>query len=286
MKVILMLISVVLLCTCCKKSDDSIELPVYYLSKQTTIYTEADYQRLLLLTDTQNIQNIAQLQVNMNALTEILQQYKDRLGAFPTVYNEVTKEAFIFLSAYESPEKEMGQQFMLVFAKRYIRNMHAYLLGLPLEKVWQNYFHRSAFTRNTILHLAMSGINAHITYDIPYVLNEINAISGFEDDYKLYTDFIASTYPICAEKLKDIYQVKYAEDAFQLYDLGEEIDDIYGDGFTTNAIIGFLRDESWQNGFQVILHHQDLILMDRKIYNLFLEREAFIHEFDQKNLLD
>ena len=82
------------------------------------------------------------------------------------------------------------------FGKHYIRNFHSYLLGQPIEPVWLNYFQRAADNKNSILHLGMSGINAHITYDIPFVLDDINAVEDFYADFTVYTDFIASTYPL------------------------------------------------------------------------------------------
>ncbi len=271
----------------CQKEDPS------SLSKQnikitgagTTYYTNEDYLRLVELTDTSKIYSINEFKYSMNNIALIVNKYYDRAGAFPTLYNVVTDVAYETLNNMHTEYAEMGKAFMNEFGKHYIRNFHNYLVGKTIEPAWLNYYQRVAENKNTILHLGMSGINAHITYDIPFVLDNIDAVDSFYNDFKVYTDFIASTYPQVALVLKDKYGVQKGDDAFKLFQLGDWIDGMKGTGFTTYTVIDMLRSQSWQRGMDLQKGYKNSTQMDNFCSSDFKIREDILQVADDAKLL-
>ena len=284
---LLIYLSILLLCTfCTKEKQPSLsEQHIQIVGEGTTFYTDEDYNLLLELTDTSKIYSIVELKYSMNNLTAILNKYHDRVGAFPTLYNVVTNVAYQTLSTSTSVHAPEGKAFMNEFAKHFIRNLHSYLLGETIEPAWNNYFVSVAENRNTILHLALSGINAHITYDIPFVLDNIKAQPEFEADFVEYTDFIAATYPAASLELNKQYGVQNADNVFQLFELGKAIDNVKGIGFTTHLAIDILRTESWNRGMNLVQHKLSIQQMNGICWQSFRDREKLIQFFDDQKLL-
>ena len=251
----------------------------------TTYYSDEDYLRLVELTDTSKIYTITEFKYSMNNIADIVIKYKDRAGAFPTLYNVVTNVAYETLSNMHTEYADMGKAFMNEFGKHYIRNFHNYLLGNPIEPAWLNYYKRVADNQNTILHLGMSGINAHITYDIPFVLDNINGVDEFLSDFTVYTDFIASTYPQVAIELNKQYGVQNAGEAFKLFQLGEWIDGQKGTGYTTYLVIDMLRTQSWQRGMDLQKGNKNLTQMHNICSSDFKIREDILQTADDLKLL-
>lgn len=283
---ILLILSFILMLSC-----ENARQP--YLSEQnikvtgigTTYYTDEDYLRLVELTDTSKIYTITEFKYSMNNIALIMVKYKDRAGAFPVLYNVVTNVAYETLSNMHTDYAEMGKAFMNEFGKHYIRNFHNYLLGNPIEPAWLNYYKRVADNKNTILHLGMSGINAHITYDIPFVLDDINAVQEFYPDFEVYTDFIASTYPQVAIEMKKQYGVQKADEAFKLFQLGDWIDGMKGSGFTTHMVIDILRSQSWQRGIELQNGNKTIPVMHMTCITEFNVRENILQTADDAKLL-
>lgn len=251
----------------------------------TTYYSDKDYLELVALSDTSKIFTITELKHSMNSLTAILNKYHDRAGSFPTLYNVVTDVAYTSLINSTSPFAPEGRAFMNEFAKHYVRNLHAYLLGKDIEPAWLNYYQRVAENKNTFLHLAMSGINAHITYDIPFVLLNIQAQADFEQDFKDYTDFIAGTYPAAADELEAQFGIQNADEVFQLFGIGEAIDAMNGEGFTTHLIVDMLRTESWNRGMILVKGNLNETQMHHICFKSFAERETILQTADDARLL-
>ena len=272
----------------CQKEKQALlsQKSINIIGAGTTFYSDDDYLQLVKLTDTSTIPTIAEFKYSMNNIASILLKYKDRAGAFPVLYNVVTNVAFETLSNMHTEYAEMGKAFMNEFGKHYLRNFHSYLLGQPVEPAWLNYFKRVAANKNSILHLGMSGINAHITYDIPFVLDDINAVEPFLDDFTVYTDFIASTYPQVADELNRQYGVQQADEVFKLFFIGDILDAANGEGFTTHLVIDALRTQSWLRGLDLQNGKKNIQQMHSICLSEFNLRENILQSAEEANLLN
>lgn len=283
---LIFILSFVLIAGCQKEKPNHLAIQnIKITGAGTTYYNDDDYLKLVELTDTSKIYTITEFKYSMNNIAQIVTQYKDRAGAFPTLYNVVTNVAYETLNSMHTEYAYMGKDFMNEFGKHYLRNFHSYLLGNPVEPAWLNYYKRVADNKNTILHLAMSGINAHITYDIPFVLDNINAVDSFFTDFKVYTDFIASTYPQVAVEMKKQYNVQHADGAFKFFQLGEWIDGMNGSGYTTHFVIDVLRSQSWQRGLDLQKGNKTLQQMNSICFSDFQLRENILQGMDDAKLL-
>ncbi len=285
---IFLLAALVLLLSSCKKTDAPLlsEQHIIVSGSGTTFYSDEDYLALLELSDTGKIFSITELKHSMNEMVLIFNKYKDRAGAFPTLYNVITNVAYNSLINSTTPHAADGRAFMNEFAKHYIRNFHSYLLGESIEPAWMNYYQRVADNQNSILHLAMSGINAHITYDIPFVLLNIQAQDAFKEEFKDYTDFIAGAYPEAAAEMRLQYDVKNADEAFKLFGIGDFVDGIFGVGFTTHAVVDILRTESWQRGMDLMHGKRTEQQMHNICLQSFKDREGILQAGDDAKLLN
>lgn len=282
------IISFLLIFVSCKKETES-NLALQHIKVTgagTTYYSNDDYNLLLQLTDTSKIYTITELKYSMKNIALIMVKYKDRAGAFPVLYNVVTNVAYETLSNMQTEYAEMGKAFMNEFGKHYIRNFHSYLLGNEIEPAWLNYYKRVAANKNSILHLSMSGINAHITYDIPFVLDNINAVQEFYPDFEVYTDFIAATYPEVGLELNKQYGVQNAANVFKLFQIGDLIDGLNGTGFTTHLVIDILRSQSWERGMKIENGIRTTQQMHQECITDFSVRENLIQGFDDAKLLN
>lgn len=282
------IISFVLINSSCKK-ESAPNLAMQHIKitgAGTTFYSNEDYNLLLDLTDTSKIYTITEFKYSMNTIAQIMIKYKDRAGAFPVLYNVVTNVAYETLNNMHTDYAEMGKAFMNEFGKHYIRNFHNYLQGNDIEPAWLSYYRRVAENKNSILHLAMSGINAHITYDIPFVLDDINAVQAFYPDFEVYTDFIAATYPQVSIELNKQYGVKNAANVFKLFQLGDLIDGLNGTGYTTHLVIDVLRAQSWERGMKVENGVRSITQMHQECITDFSLRENILQGFDDAKLLN
>ena len=284
---LILLLSVLFLGACQREKQALLsELNIKVKGSGTTFYTDEDYLRLVVLTDTSKIHTITEFKYSMNNIAPIVLKYKDRAGAFPVLYNVVTNVAYETLSNMHTEYADMGKAFMNEFGKHYLRNFHSYLLGQPIEPAWLNYFRHASDNKHTILHLAMSGINAHITYDIPFVLDDINAVDSFYTDFKVYTDFIASTYPQVAVEMNRQYGVQQADEVFKLFQIGDIIDGINGAGYTTHLVIDMLRSQSWQRGLDIEKGNKTIQQMHTICFSDFNLREKILQDVDNAKLLN
>lgn len=284
---LLILCCTLLLLRCSKEPQPSLaQKNIKIIGAGTTFYSDEDYLKLVELTDTSRIYTITEFKYSMNSIAQIVLKYKDRAGAFPVLYNVVTNVAYETLNNMHTPYAYMGKNFMNEFGKHYLRNFHSYLLGDSIEPAWRNYYFRVAQNKNSILHLAMSGINAHITYDIPFVLDNINSVDSFYTDFKIYTDFIASTYAQVGAEMKLEYGVQDADNAFQLFAVGSIIDGINGSGYTTHLVIDMLRSQSWQRGMDLEKGIKTPLQMHTICFSDFQLRENILQAGDEAHLLN
>ena len=269
----------------CKKDEVLSNFAIQIKGPCTTQYSAEDYHRLVELTDTNTVKNISDVKSHMNELTTILLKYKDRVGAFTVLYNAITNDAYNVLSVQVSPHIVESRRFMTEFANHYLRSFHNYLTGKPIEQGWLKYFKDCADCHNTILHLGLTGINVHITYDIPFVLHDMNAQPDFFPEYRQHTDFIAAGYPDAAVDLKNVYGVQNASNVFHIFDFGLALDGILGDGATTHAIIDMLRVESWDKSRALINGTMTIPQMETMLFKSFTERDKLIDDLQDQNLL-
>lgn len=276
---------VVLLISCSKEQADPSNYAIRLKGPCMVKYSAADYERLVYLTDTNNVENIADVKAHMNELSGIMLRYRDRAGAFTVIYNAITNDAYDELWTQALPHSDESRRFMTEFANHYLRSFHNYLVGNPIEKPWLKYFTDCANCENTILHLGLTGINVHITYDIPFVLKDMGAQPDFFPEYRAHTDFIAAGYPKAAGDLESVYGVGNADYVFHIFDFGLAMDGLFGDGTTTHAAIDILRVESWQKSRAIITGNMTIPQLEAMLFKSFSDREGLIDAVQDQGLL-
>jgi hypothetical protein len=119
---------------------------------------------------------------------------RDRLGFFATLYRNVTikvKEGIVAGLFEDGPRME---KLDVTFASRYLTAFESFRRGDPLSKCWLASFHIAATWSPIILQHLLTGMNAHINFDLGIAaqsvapgaelaslkndFNQINAILG------------------------------------------------------------------------------------------------------------
>jgi len=170
----------------------------------------------------------------------------DRRGIFASMYVEITKESVGSSSRGEYQNNEMAGKLVKRFAERYFDSLHSYLLGRPVVDEWQAYYQLAEKCDTSDLRILGSGVNTHMTFDLPYALAEINSADDFENDFIKFGEILIKKKRPSTDLLKAQQNV-YAASFFDLFIFGRAIDGLMNPGQA--ATIGFqlIRKEAWFN---------------------------------------
>lgn len=211
------------------------------------VITQQEINELLLLSDTSNMTSELEVQYKLRRITQIFQLKKDSRGLFPLIYEQTTNQAIISLQ--NEPEKyeniQKAKDITIAFAKRYLFNLHDELLGKTPEYHWKQYYTlcRSALPR---MRIASAGLNAHLTVDLARAVYDVNGDTTFKKDYLQFGEALVKATPYIISELKS----KYNSESAYLFNglfIGDILDPIFGEDFTTQLAFQFIRQEAFTN---------------------------------------
>lgn len=217
------------------------------LQKCGSKLTHAHYQELLKLTDNTTFLSYEEAAPRSKRIAEIFAEAKDRRGIFASMYVAITDESVDSSrrGAYQNPK--LSQALVYRFAQRYFGPLHDYLLGKPVMKEWDIYYKLAEDCTTSDLRVLGTGVNTHMTFDLPYTLWEIGAPASFEADFVKFGEILIERKKASTDLLRD-QQGVYAAEFFDGYWLGSAVNHVVGGGIS--AKIGFraIRAEAWHNG--------------------------------------
>jgi hypothetical protein len=211
------------------------------------VITQEEINELLLLSDTGTLKQESEVLFRLNRITEIFQRRNDNRGLFPLVYAQTTKQAL--LSLQNEPEVytdlQKAKDITIAFAKRYLFGLHDHLTGAEPEYHWKNYY-ALCNTNLPRMRITSAGLNAHLTVDLARAVYDVNGNAAFEDDYLKFGEALVKAAPYIIEELKKQYNTESAYLLNGLF-LGDILDPIFGEDFTTQLAFQFIRTEAFQN---------------------------------------
>ena len=168
------------------------------------------------------------------ALTEIIQVCTDekiRLGYFPALYRRVTERVKAGIAAGSFEDGARMERLDVTFAGRYIEAWDAWRAGRGMSACWRVAFEAGARWRPVILQHLLSGMNAHINFDLAIAAAETcpgAAIEGLKNDFdeinRLLADLVEPVEQELAEVSPWIGLIKrfggHAEDALLSFNIG------------------------------------------------------------------
>jgi hypothetical protein len=104
-----------------------------------------------------------------------LREREDRRAVFLTVYTRMTAAVANGIEADRFADDEWVASYLVAFAERYRRALVAFERREfdALPRAWLSGFAAAVRGENLVLQDALSGINAHITYDLTYTLRDV-----------------------------------------------------------------------------------------------------------------
>ncbi len=234
-----------------------------FLKKCGSEMTQEQYIELLNLTDNSTFKDYKEAAPRAERIAEIFGAAKDRRGIFASMYVAITNESVGSTSRGEYKDNVRAAKLVKRFAERYFEPLHGYLWNgsnenqikngdSKKEKVeinweWKDYYELAEKCNSSDLNILGTGVNNHMTMDLPYALAEIEAPKEFEDDFLKFGEILIQKKRESTNLLVKQQNV-YAAEFFDLFVMGKVLDNFLPKG--TAATLGFrlIRGEAWQNG--------------------------------------
>lgn len=223
--------------------------------------TQSQYEELLDLSDVKTFTDFRDAARRSERIAEVFAEAKDRRGIFASMYVEITKESVGSSVRGEYGDNVKAGELVKRFADRYFEPLHGYLLNgaegalaagkkHPVNWEWQKYYDLAEDCRTSDLRLLGTGVNNHMTMDLPYALSEIGAPKSFEADFMKFGNILILKKRESTNLLVTQQNV-YAAAFFDLFFVGKAIDGHFPKG--TAATWGFqlIRAEAWRNGMSL-----------------------------------
>jgi hypothetical protein len=168
------------------------------------------------------------------ALTEIIETCKNeqsRLGYFPALYRRVTDRVKVGIAEGRFEDGARMERLDVTFAGRYLEAWSAWREGRGMSACWRIAFEAGDRWRPVILQHLLSGMNAHINFDLAIAAAETcpgAAIEGLKPDFdrinQLLADLVGPVEQELAEVSPWIGSVEtfggHAEDSLLSFNIG------------------------------------------------------------------
>ncbi|MEI8026586.1 MAG: DUF5995 family protein [Pseudomonadota bacterium] len=234
--------------------ESEVTPPNGLLTKCDSKMTLSQYKELLALSDISTFKDYREAAPRSERVAQIFSEAGpdpklgkgDRRGIFASMYVEITKESVGSTSRGEYQNNEMAGKLVKRFAERYFDSLHSYLLGRPIVDEWKTYYQLAENCDTSDLRILGSGVNTHMTFDLPYALAEIESADGFENDFIKFGDILIKKKRLSTNLLKSQQNV-YAASFFDLFIFGRAIDGLLSPGQAATMGFQLIRKEAWFN---------------------------------------
>ena len=211
------------------------------------------YQELLQLSDLKDFKDYTDAPRRTRRIAEIFSEARDRRGIFASMYVSITDQSVRSTMEGAYHNKELAEKLVYNFAKRYLGPLNAYLLGNQTEPKWQEYFRLAQSCSSSELYVLGTGVNTHLTYDLPYTLIDIGADASFESDFMKFGDVLVKK----TEQSTDLLRAQQGVDAFGFFNgfaIGEALDKVAGEQYTARFIFQQVRGNAWTDFERKVRH--------------------------------
>jgi len=134
--------------------------------------------------------------------------------------------------------------------------LHNYLLNgavkgsekkFPIVAEWERYYTLASDCKTSDLNILGTGVNNHMTMDLPFALQEIGAEDIFENDFMKFGNILILKKRE-STKLLESQQNVFAASFFDLFIFGRVIDEFFPTGTAATLGFQFVRKVAWESG--------------------------------------
>lgn len=176
-----------------QRSEFSVEQIRQHCEGSLTI---EQYDELLEVSHISTFISYLEAPYRIRRVAEIFADAGDRRGIFSSLYVTTTDESTRSTREGEYENQHLAEELVMGFANRYLGALHDHLTGVDRdaqEPKWVEYYDLTAQCQNSPLYVLGTGVNTHLTHDLPRTLIEINATDSFEDDFVYFGELLGET---------------------------------------------------------------------------------------------
>ena len=223
-----------------QRSEFSVEQIRQHCEGSLTI---EQYDELLEVSHISTFISFLEAPYRIRRVAEIFADAGDRRGIFSSLYVTTTDESTRSTREGEYENQRLAEELVIGFAKRYLGALHDHLTGVDRdaqEPKWVEYYDLTAQCQNSPLYVLGTGVNTHLTHDLPRTLIEINATDSFEDDFVYFGELLGET-TLESSVLINAQQGFDPYPFFNGFFIGQVIDSIFGYQTTARFIFQYVR---------------------------------------------
>jgi Family of unknown function (DUF5995) len=140
-------------------------------------------------------QTIDQVLTELDQIILRTRNERDRLGFFATLYRNVTIEVKEGIAAGLFEDGPRMEKLDVTFANRYLAALGSFRRGEPLSKCWLTSFRLAANWSPIILQHLLTGMNAHINFDLGIAAQIVapgSELAALENDFNQINNILGS----------------------------------------------------------------------------------------------
>lgn len=201
---------------------------------------------ILQLCDTKSLATVSDVKARIDGIAERFGACKDRRGLFAEVYKVITARAQKAVQSGTLEHEAWARAFIVDFAARYLDNLAAHLEDGEPNDGWKRYYDLAQMKNVSKTRIAVTGVVAHLTVDLPWCLVAIGTQEKHKKAYFAFGDELGKAADDLVVALDKVYGAK-SKDIIRGFFLGKWIDGAFGKAVTTNLSFQTLRLKSWNN---------------------------------------
>ena len=243
--------------------------------------TDSEYEELLLLSDTSNLNDYKIFEERMKRIQDIFSSHNDPRGTFTTLYRHITTAAVNSTAAQNYNDNDFVDDFGVLFGKFYLINLKYHLLDQPTNYAWTIYYKECKEDANKS-KLVILGMLCHISKDILDTLVQMRITESQEEDWVLISTYLMFGIEGFEEEFLSEYHIDLS-DLINLYGFTEIIDGFFGEGATIYTILNELRYVAYKDALKYLAGLEQQ--MEYKTHQRFMEHVNLLEFIDDLNWL-
>jgi Family of unknown function (DUF5995) len=139
-------------------------------------------------------QTIDEVLGELDLIIRWARDHRNRLGFFATLYRNVTIKVKEGIAAGAFEDGARMEKLDIVFANRYLGALESFRQGRPLSKCWSGAFGLASAWKPIILQHLLTGINAHINFDLGIAAQSVapgSELANLEHDFNVINGILA-----------------------------------------------------------------------------------------------
>jgi hypothetical protein len=209
--------------------------------------SQGDLALLTRLSDPKRVTTMDQLHRNLEEIASTFARTRDTRGLFASVYAPTTARVMEARASGHIRDIRLSDALSLDFGKRYLENLHAHLQGRPVSAPWARYYELALASEKPSFRVLATGMNAHLTVDLPAALAAVKAPASFKRDYLQLGRAMSDGTSALVARVKQDHGLDLSR-LFEGYSPGRALSRVFGPNAPTRAIFQGIRNEAWCQG--------------------------------------